>query len=433
MKNIFFLFVLMFCFLLPGNSIAQSNIAPGYIVNKSNDTIKGMITDRDWDVSPDSISFTTNGNTTPKYYSPNDISSFGVDGKYYYISRKIILDISPYKEGELWIIDGTDTSQMRQLINDTISKQVFLNVLVAGKISLYFHKDETGKEHYFCQKDGTRIDELIFRKYIQERDKNKIYSGERYEVTIERYRNQLTYYMSDFPKLNDQINSTKYSLASLVKIVVDYNNLSAPGTDFYVQHFDENKTQFGIVGGFYSSRIGPQVNLNNISFPADNSFTFGASLKFISSKQFNRHMFCTELLYKPLYTVASGQNISNYATNNITYTLDYAYLKMNIFYRYIFERTKDLDFFFDFGLSFAYALKSNNYETVKSNFFGTITNETYSLGDPGTYEFAILGGLGVSKNQFSFDIRYEVSNNFGNLPGLKPKFFTFYALFGYSF
>lgn len=198
-------------------SMAQKNFVEGYIVELTGDTIQGKIDYRNWHRTPETIRFMRNGskNTITKL-SPLDIASFYVNDEYY-IAKILTLDRTAFANNEL-MVNMLTYSRDRVIQKDT----VFLNVLVRGKLDLYFLHDDNDKPHYFVDNEFIEFDELILHQYLS--DVIKFARVKTIIQRIERYKGQLTYYFKDCPELIQKAQKLKFNRKDITNIIYEYND-----------------------------------------------------------------------------------------------------------------------------------------------------------------------------------------------------------------
>ena len=198
-----------FLILLPGISFfyiafSQENYLPGYIINSSNDTVKGYIDYRNWGENPSVIRFKIKTDSKVDNYTPLDIKAFHVKDEIY-ISAIVEKETSPTKINEL------NLNPKLHLQTDT----VFLQTLFGGDKSLYYYKTAEGKDNFYIKNDSV-YDLLIFKKYLKNQEDKLL-------VTLDKkYIGQLSVYLSDCPNIRKKLMNTTYSLNSLERLFKFY-------------------------------------------------------------------------------------------------------------------------------------------------------------------------------------------------------------------
>ena len=161
---------------------SQKNMVLGYIIKQNGDSIKGKIDDGFWSKNPAKINFSTNDTDIKTYDAVKELQGFGINEKSVYVRKKIAIDITPYENSSL-----LETSE-RIIVSDTT---LMLKHLVKGKINLYFLRDNKGKPHFFVEKLGSSLAELIKHDYI------KVVGSRKIIVKEKLYNNQLSELFKD--------------------------------------------------------------------------------------------------------------------------------------------------------------------------------------------------------------------------------------------
>lgn len=167
---ILFLFVFNLAF---SNASAQENFQPGYLITNSQDTLRGLIDFREWDMSPKSIVFKNSSNDVRKF-NTTEISSFRVNNELY-LSAVVNVDLSATRIHDL----------ERSSIIKTEADTAFIRVLIDGQKSLLFHKHRKGKSFYYIM-DDNGVTLLNYKKYLRESD-----AGRSWVITASTWVNWL--------------------------------------------------------------------------------------------------------------------------------------------------------------------------------------------------------------------------------------------------
>lgn len=210
MKKIAILTIIFY--LVQHTIMAQKNFVSGYIVKESGDTVRGKIDDKEWSKSPAKILFLANDGQSKTYNIVNELQGFGIDNKSIYIRKKTSLDVTPHSYNDLL------TTNNRMVVEDTT---LALKVMVKGKISLYFFHDNNGKEHYFVEKLGEPITELINHEYMMYRSET---SEQKVLVKDDMFNNQLSDLCEDCSLFNKKKFAYNYTESTLKSVVLEYNS-----------------------------------------------------------------------------------------------------------------------------------------------------------------------------------------------------------------
>src|ERR1035437_3043067 len=169
-------------------AFSQKNFVPGVVETLNNEKLTGLIDYKNWEVNPTTISFKKDSAAPVIQYRPLDIKGVRVANDYY-VGKIVSVDRSPYRLEDLVYQDtksyvGIDT--------------VFLSAYVLGEANLYYLKEKDQKVHFYLEKPGAEITELIYKMSL-----NKV-DGQYMMQSIEKYKGQLTAYFSDCPKVKDK-------------------------------------------------------------------------------------------------------------------------------------------------------------------------------------------------------------------------------------
>ena len=190
--------LLLFLFLLPLISIAQSNYKPGLIVSLKGDTVHGFINYKEWENNPAGIGFKSSLNQAARQYTADDITFFQITrlDTYLRYSGPISTDATNIAH----LSTGKDTSFKTAV--------VFLKLEQEGKyVSLYSYSDDTKKRYFISEKTNSEPVELIYRSYYSPDQNGR-------SVSEERYKGQLIYlsakYKSNTDELRTEIENSGY-------------------------------------------------------------------------------------------------------------------------------------------------------------------------------------------------------------------------------
>jgi hypothetical protein len=240
---------LVFCF---HPSRGQKNFLPGYVVTVNGDTLRGFVDYRNWEQSPRSIDFKgASGSRTS--YSCGLIQSFSVADERY---------VSAIVETEVSRVNTKAIDHSPDLIFQTDT--AFIQTIVGGEKSLYFHKNAFGKEQFYIRQ-GERFELLIYKKYL------KVHGETDVVIENKKYVGQLISYLGDPPALKSSISKARYSKKSLENIFIAYYGSSEAKAGF------EKKTEkisweLGVVAGValtsttFTGSYHPY--LSSVQFPA---------------------------------------------------------------------------------------------------------------------------------------------------------------------
>lgn len=238
-------FILLF--LASTISFSQNKFEPGTIHFKNGNQENGLI--EYYNKNNAEVLFKKTEDDRPKKLAANQIEYYSFEN----FERKIVSEkISVYK-----YIESNSTKNLnKKIISEVVNKQsYFLEILVEGKASLFFMKNEDNKtRRYFLksQKSGLQELDVIIRK--KENVQNNQFNVEN-QFKIKRYLGILSLDFKDCEAVKSKIKNVKFTQTSLSKIFIEYNNCS--GTTTYVSERLKRKNKHNLVleTGINSSTI----------------------------------------------------------------------------------------------------------------------------------------------------------------------------------
>jgi len=129
---------------------AGSRLLPGYFITNSGDSVHCTIDFEDWYRNPEAIQVEVNNEK--RILKASDIKGFGVYGYTDYKAATVTYHTNP--------INGTELPA--RFSDSTVTKAIFLKVLIKGTYSLY-ELNLTVRKYYFVQKNEEEISELLYR------------------------------------------------------------------------------------------------------------------------------------------------------------------------------------------------------------------------------------------------------------------------------
>ncbi len=175
---------LLFFMIASGSLLAQGRYQEGYIINNENDTLKGLI--KSGSLAKEYISLKQPGNRAAHLY-PMQVKSYSLNDRHF-ISAAV-----PVK-GEL-------------------SKYLFVEQLVSGKISLFAHGNSL-----MIRREGDEELQVINRFYNIE-----LPNGDTEMANDPRYYRTLKFLTDDCDKVKKDLQKIKYTKKYLIDLVVKYN------------------------------------------------------------------------------------------------------------------------------------------------------------------------------------------------------------------
>ena len=403
---------LIFLLLLFVNiTFSQENFLPGYIIKTNGDTLKGFIDYRNWGTNPGIIKFKQEKITSE--FTPFDIIEFGVHDEIY-VSGTVELETSPFRTNEL-----DDNPKINTKI-----KTVFLQSLIIGKKSLYYHKVSFGKEDYYIKNDTT-FELLVYKRYLT------TFDGKTGIKENKRYQRQLLLYLIDCPQIQVKLENTSYSLNSLINLFKYYYDCTKSNIKF--SKSEENiEFKIGILSGLTLTSLKLNGYIKEL-FPfliTSLDPSLGLSVEIIFPGNQRKWSLKNELFYSSYKFTEHNEEIIN--TNEYflyTLSIEYSHIKLNNLLRYknSFNR---FDFFLNGGISNGFLLTENNYMKLEHK---SLDDESFIERKPligvRKLEISSLIGFGLIYKKFSFESRFERTRNMSIYSSLNQ----FHILLGYRF
>ncbi len=255
----FHLFISFFL-LLHLSTRAQIIFEEGYIIDNDNKKTTCWIKNNEWNVSPRTITYQLNENSSPIEGDITDIKEFKVSSEKY---RRFTVDIDQSETG----IQNLSTSPDPEFKEETL----FLKLLVEGKATLYVSRQH---QKYFYSINNDSATQLIHKEYIAKTTvdtkthnyndtKNVIRSNDGYkfqllkdlkcsDINIQSF-NSLEYEKKDLSKLFEQYNkcvgatytnyeesNNKAPLSLHIKAGAKYSTLKIRNDASYYHNVDFN-------------------------------------------------------------------------------------------------------------------------------------------------------------------------------------------------
>lgn len=378
MKKLFYLFLLL---VVTKTGFSQTDFRKGYYITIANDTITGLINYREGANAYKLCDFrkTKTDNTTT--YTPGEIAGYG------FVDDKIFQSRT---------ISSTDGS----------SRQVFLEIIVKGAVSLYKLENI-----FYAEKDivlhelSNETEEMYVNEVLVLRNSNK-------HIAI------LNILLFDCAELRPKIQQARLDEKSLTNLIEKYNECKGLSATTFKSNKPWIRLLVGATGGLNMSKIEFMLPSNNHDFdhlrsPFETPSVpvFGLTFDILSPRVSERISFHGDVLY--LNSTSYGFSIQEipFRTTRHYVTIELSQLKFPISFRYTFP-IKKITPYFDLGASGTLHLNSNSSwtrETQTIDFVETFNGEALEMKKN---QVGYWGGIGVLKsvnkrlNAF-VELRYE--------------------------
>lgn len=196
-------FLLLLFFLVSTISYSQIHFEKGYII--TNDGIKTdcFIKNEGWESNPSRIIYKYTLDGPAQKATVEDLKEFGIVGEARFVRAKVQIDTSAQRINKITFYENPEWS----------TKKLFLKVLIEGKASLYYFKDNI--KRFFYSVDDDSIAQLIYKKY-------KVTGG---EIAVNNeFRQQLWLNVKCANAEMSTLEHLDYREKALKKYFVYYNN-----------------------------------------------------------------------------------------------------------------------------------------------------------------------------------------------------------------
>jgi hypothetical protein len=264
-KKITLAVVLINIFIL---SYSQKGYDRGYIVTSKFDTLRGFIKTQSNYMNSRLCEFIKGGDSESRKYTPEDLISYRITDKKYYVSKEVKVDSVPLK--------------------------LFLEYLVHGIADLYYLKEQK-QEYYFLDKDNQMVQlnndgKVITRVENQGKSDEKIMTF--YKPSLQ-YKRMMTVLFQDIPELQKRINNLNYDYRSLINITVDYHNAVCPDKECI--DYTKQATQSIFIEPWAGYRMETMSLKKSSDHAKSSSVGFGINLRLKPFKGYSKWDFITGL------------------------------------------------------------------------------------------------------------------------------------------
>jgi hypothetical protein len=406
----------MFCLLISSTwlsyDLQAQRFEAGYVLTLRNDTLQGFIEAREEGATSRVIHFKRSlADSYQTDFEPLDINGFYLKelGEVY-VGKVVDIDMKSID------INSLDPVPTVKFVRDA----VFLRLVVAGKLNLYFTADLTGKNHYFLQEGNGDIKELVRIRYAP-------VPGRMAEV--DSYRDQLAQYLN---ACHLKFTNLGFTEGELKKAVSRYNECSGSKSTFIQADRNMKYIFYGAVGVALSSASytgvdnHPQnLNVSDIKFRSKGDPSVMIGVDFSGTKTTQRVAGGVEIFWKE--HAFSGAANNGYEQRSASYSFYTAGL--NAFGKYSFKT--NVRPYLKVGVSAFYVEELKNTMSYSSDipysgWQGKIT--TF-----GNFGYGYFGSVGVPFKQTFAEFRVNSMNNSAPAAGGKFSVISMNLLVGYRF
>ena len=394
---------------------AQSDFAPGSVLLRSGDTLKGNLSIVRGRISPRIIQFQEAGSSQSRYYSPADLKWFRYAGGDWYFSFTGSIEISSLNDNNL----SYDSTMY------TIEDTMFVRAALISKASLFYARDRNDRLHLFFSKDGRPIVELAYKKYYID------------ELVLADYRNQITrraimsnkMYVGQLKQAfancryvaaSITTRNLIYSTNSLMDLFEDYNRC-AEARVVFKESRQSGALEISVRGGinvthlYVSSSYEPWETLN---FDNTVGYQAGVGFNWLLPQLDRKWSFNNEIY------------VRGYSVDGFTGSADTPSVHLQATYFKIFSMAQ-------FQLPEGKVrpiLNLGMTNSLELGFDYTTTEVYHEIFEIRTnYEQGFVLGGGARYNHWDGQVRFEFSNGWSDVTAFATQFTTIYFQLGYTF
>lgn len=327
--------------------MAQSDFRDGYIVKNNNDTIYGLIDYKGNNANAMKCVFKTDINSDEQIFSPDQLKAYRFTGSKYYVSRAVN--------------------------SDNQTKQLFLEYLIKGIVSIYYYRIEGEGDHYLVEDANNALSELRYRQeeiFLDHTGWDRDAPYGRYIKETKDYIGQLKYIFSESPSICKRAESVGLNHNSLIKLARDYHNEVCAGEECII--YEKNLRKANIT-------YGPVIGLNAITINETG-----------------------ELLDENYYFRDTQFGIDIFPSIGLYYKINMAFIDERLFFQY--EATYSR---FKLNTTNTFTEPVNNILYLSDVSF---TQNTFS--NLGIFKYELLTGRVRPSLQFGGFLRYFVKTDF---------------------
>lgn len=392
---------LLFFALAISNTLTFGQIIfeKGYFIDNGNKKVDCLIKNMDWRKNPKEFEYKLSEGDEIKTNTIRYVKEFG------------IYDISKYYRYTLPVERSSESiSQLSESREPKYKEEtLFLKTLIEGEASLYLLQFSNNKK-YFFKTNSIDIEQLIFKKYLDEKSKNIIRSNN-------LFRKQLWNKMKCSNFTIEKVNSLEYEEKSLVNFFTEYNSCNQKQ---FIQYNEKQKREsfhLNIRAGInYSSLTIKNAVTNTRDTKFDNTMNFRVGLETEYVLPFNKNKW--SIFAEPTYhNFKSEKKLS---TEKVS--VEYSSIELPFGIRHYFFLNQNTRLFINGALILDFNDKSK------------IDFENSNDLDIDTEKSNLAYGIGFKyKNKFSIELRNhtnkEVLNRYLNWGSDYKKISL---IFGYS-
>jgi hypothetical protein len=404
-KNI----ILTILFAMIGStSFSQIVFEDGYFINDSNQTIHCLIKNVDWKNNPFKFEYKMSPGDAVHTADIQQVKEFGIAGISKYVRATVNIDRSSDEIKDL-------STQRNPIFHQ---EQLFLKVLIEGKASLFFFKDES-LTRFFYKTDDSAINQLVYKRYIT--NGNMIAQNN-------KFRQQLLFALRCKGIGRQNVEYLRYSKREIEKLFLIYNQ--SAGSDYvnYESKQDKDLFHLSIRPGvnFSSLAIDDYLSsLRSADFGNNLNLRLGIEAEYIFP--FNRNKW--GLIIEPTYQSFKAKSIKEASTvvgGKILENVDYKSIEWPMGIRHYFFLNDKSKIFLNVSYNIDFFSLGSKIKITRND--GSVL---YSL-DINPNRNLVFGAGYKFKNKYSVELRYYTKREILRYVYWSSDYKTIAIMFGYT-
>ena len=390
------------------NCYAKINYEKGYYIDNEGQKTEVLIKNIDWNNNPTEFEYKLSEDSESENATIKTVREFGINNFSKYSRQLVNIDRS---SGNLDLLSEDSSPRFKE-------EELFLEVLIEGKANLYLYNDGN-ITRYFYSKDGSKIEQLIFKKYLT--SDNNI-------GTNEGYKQQLWNDLKCPAFTMRKVENVDYRKNELVSFFEDYNKCH---NQDYINFKEKQKKDL------FNLNIRPGINFSSLSmyntvsdfkdtdFGDELGFRLGIEGEFIMPFNKNKWAIILEPTYRN-YKSEQSQESGTVSGGILITRVDYKSIELPIGVRHYLYFNDNSKLF----LNASYVVDLNLDSTLE---FFRQNGSMYSSLDIKPKGVIALGVGYKFMDKYSIEMRYHTSREL--LVGYsywRSDYETVSMIFGYS-
>lgn len=409
-KHLLFLLTTILSF----NCYSQITFEKGYFINNNGEKTDCLIKNIDWVNNPTEFEFKLSEIDEAKKSTISTIKEFGIVNVLKFIRAKVKIDRSSLDINKL-------SNDRNPVFNE---EQLFLKVLVEGKVTLYQYTDKSLKR-YFYRVDNESIEQLVYKNYMTV--DNRV--GEN-----KYYQQQLWKNLECDNLSKDKIKNISYTKNDLIKFFKDYSECQESPL-VYIEP-NQKKDLFNLT-------IRPRINYSSLEVQNDVIFPghtiefenkigvgLGVEAEFILPFNKNKWAIVIEPTYQSFNSEGEIDNVSSIFGGTLSAKIEYSSIEVPLGCRHYFYLNNSSKIFINASIVFDINLKTS--------FTGTLSNgsDAFAPQENATSTANLAFGIGYKfYDKFSLEMRYQTGRQIigaNEMSNWGSDYRTSSIIFGYS-